>query len=290
MNIYRSGNCWHRKNTAGFYLVKSANMSDHRGQNDGVLLHSNLDIDIVYKYDKVICGPHTDFYQAISFFKEYKGERTIYWNVLSNWQKELFERYAPNPKVKYVTLAFPVDTVTYTPSRKEDTFFIYVKLLHSSKINELMSFMETAPIKKLLKNYECKIFNYGSYKENEYLDFVKKAKFGIWLGRHESQGFAFEEAMSCNCPLYVYDIQSLKDECINDREYPWAHLEGDYPATAAAYFDDTCGKKVLELTTESFTEFFIDVATNKYEPREYVLQNLTEKNFLETIKTIFLIQ
>ena len=36
------------------------------------------------------------------------------------------------------------------------------------------------------------------------IKYIKKAKFGIVLGRHESHGFAIEEALSCNVPLLVW--------------------------------------------------------------------------------------
>ena len=40
---------------------------------------------------------------------------------------------------------------------------------------------------------------------------LKQARFCIWIGRHESQGFAFQECLASNVPILVWDVQSMKD-------------------------------------------------------------------------------
>ena len=37
----------------------------------------------------------------------------------------------------------------------------------------------------LSNGLEYKVFVYGNYEENDYLDWIKESKFGIWIGRHE---------------------------------------------------------------------------------------------------------
>ena len=82
--------------------------------------------------------------------------------------------------------------------------FVYVK---NRKV-------DTKKIQSLLeeKNLNYTWIVYGSYSEDDYIRIVQKSKFGIWIGSHESQGFALEEALSMNCPLLVLDAQSMHEE------------------------------------------------------------------------------
>ena len=41
---------------------------------------------------------------------------------------------------------------------------------------------------------------------------MQKAKYGIILDAHESQGFAIEEALSCNVPLLVWNTKFMSQE------------------------------------------------------------------------------
>jgi len=134
-----------------------------------------------------------------------------------------------------------------------------------------------------------KIFVYGSYSEQEYLDYVSKSLFGIWVGSHESQGFAFQEALSCNCPLFVFDVKSMKDECFGDF-YPWKNREisnNVLEATSASYWDDSCGIKIndynnIEVEFNNFINNF-----NNYKPRNFILNNLIVNIFINNLKNIF---
>ena len=286
MKLYKALTWWHPKNNEGMELMNSVQpVNNWNGENDGVILCSIIDINIVNNYDNVICGPHVDFLEALTFFKNYNENKPLIYNVLSKWQKKLFELYAPNKKVKYVCLPFPVNVDKFVPTKKTNRFFIYYKHVHSSRLNTIIELIKE---KKLDEVNEYKIFTYGSYNENDYLSYISSCKFGIWVGSHESQGFALEEALSCDCPLFVCDVNSLKDECVNDSNYCWEKLVGDYPATSATYFDETCGK-ICEYGSHelhsNFDEFIRDIES--YKPREYILNNLTNKKCLQMINDEF---
>ena len=101
------------------------------------------------------------------------------------------------------------------------------------------------------------------------------------MGRHESQGFALEEALSCNVPLLVWDVKSMNEE--HGSNY------NNIPATVIPYWDKRCGENFYNLNElESvFSKFILNI--NNYKPREYVLENLTfnvcEKNLINLIKS-----
>ena len=125
-----------------------------------------------------------------------------------------------------------------------------------------------------------KVFNYNiGYNEKEYLEYLQNSKFGIWIGRHESQGFALEEALSCNVPLLVWNIKSINQEY--GQNYP------DIPATSIPYWDDQCGEYFYDMSDfeEKCCLFFSKLET--YKPREYVLENLSmsvcEKQLMDLV-------
>ena len=93
-----------------------------------------------------------------------------------------------------------------------------------------------------------------------------------------------QEAMSCDTPIFVVNVKSLRDEW---GETIWRNFlpEHDLPATSASYFDDKCG---LITCTESWKEDFeMFVSSLKsYSPREFVVNNLSATACLEKWRKI----
>jgi glycosyltransferase involved in cell wall biosynthesis len=281
--IYFVGD-WHRKNKNGLQLVRDVTVRPWNGERDGIIFTNELNMDIVNQYDKVFVGPGIDFNYALNYCNAYQGDKMIIFNVLSPWLKNLFETYASNPKVNYITLPFPVDVERFQPSEKKKRFFIYVKHIAKERIDQISNLLYQCA--DLLKEYECRTFRYSSYEEGDYLHYIQSAEFGIWIDAHESQGFALEEALSCNCPLFVYDITSMKDECMDNGNHPWASYPGDLPATSVSYFDKTCG--VICKNKDDLYNMFLSFlqVIPRFTPRQFVVDHLTATQFIDNIKKI----
>lgn len=281
-NIYTKGWC-HHKNIIGLQLLQKINMrvTAWNGQNDGlIMLLDNIDYNVINNHKKVIIGPHYDFFKHLEQFKKYSGLKIIYCNVLSDWLCVLLRNIVRNEKIHFIALPFPVDIEKFTPTIKTDTFFIYFKHVHSSRFNKVIECLE-----KINTTLTCKVFTYGKYNESDYLEYLKSSKFGIWIGSHESQGFAFQEALSCNCPLFVYDINSLKDECVDDTSYPWGHFNEECKATSASYFDETCGMicKDTDNMEDKLNIFLHNVNNATYNARNYIINNLSPEKCKERL-------
>jgi glycosyltransferase involved in cell wall biosynthesis len=132
-------------------------------------------------------------------------------------------------------------------------------------------------------NINVRVFNCNArYKEEDYINYLHNSRFGIWLDAHESQGFALEEALSCNVPLFVWNVTSLNQEygC----KYP------DIPATSIPYWDNRCGESFTSISEiqEKFQKFMDNLSS--YKPREYVLENLSinvcENKLINIIKNM----
>ena len=132
-------------------------------------------------------------------------------------------------------------------------------------------------------NINVHVFGYTSkYKEEDYINYLHNSRFGIWLGRHESQGFALEESLSCNVPLFVWDVTSMNQE--------YGYNYSDIPATSIPYWDNRCGESFTNISEiqDKFQKFMDNLTS--YKPREYILENLSmdvcENKLINIIKNI----
>lgn len=178
----------------------------------------------------------------------------------SKWVCELWK-----PAEKFVpikNLPFPVEIDKFKPIKNNrNKVFIYYKARASSELNILTNFLQQ-------KNIKYKIFDYRKrYKEEDYIDYLQNAKYGIVLDAHESQGFAIEEALSCDVPLLVWNVSSLTQE--QGTHYP------DIFATSIPYWDNRCGEYFYKAKDfeNKYSEFIDKIDT--YKPREFILKNLS---------------
>jgi hypothetical protein len=282
MRIIIYGNL-HHKNKNGLELVSKEiqvlflnSLEGIEKYDDGetILLITNNIYQV--NFSKVIYGPQIDLRDIIK-----KSKENIKVNVLSKWISNICYDFVTDNKVNFLNIPFPVDINKFKPKEdKENKCFIYYKNVERYKL-ELAE--------KLIKDYniDYKVFLYGSYNEEEYLNYISKCKFGIWVGCHESQGFALEEALSCNCPLFILNVTSMKDEF--NGSFPWRDTSISFhnlTATSAQYFDNTCG---VISNFQTYKEDFILFLKNldQYQPRNYVIENLGVTQFINKLKEEF---
>ena len=215
-----------------------------------------------YPTTKFIFGPHFSVFPENNI-EIIKGTNSLYIQP-SKWVVDLWNNFPLCRDLKIQDIPFGVDTKKFSPIKNicnRDNIFIYHKRRNPEDLNILQSFLKNL-------NINFKIFDYvNKYSEEEYLNYLKESKFGIWLTAHESQGFALEEALSCDVPLLVWNITSLNQEYGSN--YP------NLPATTLSYWDKRCGEYFTN-NNELYTIFniFINNLEN-YKPREYILENLS---------------
>ena len=64
------------------------------------------------------------------------------------------------------------------------------------------------------QNENYKVVKYWHYKEEDYQHELNRSKFVIWLGCHESQGFALQSALAKNIPILCWSVKYLKQEWV----------------------------------------------------------------------------
>jgi glycosyltransferase involved in cell wall biosynthesis len=258
--------------------------------------HTNLDdidlskFDVIYspcfpinvsKYPntKFIFGPHFSVFPITHQMNIIRENKNVIYVQPSDWTRDVWIHNPICNGIRIETMPFGVDTDKFNeikPINERKNVFIYFK---RRQPDELMF------IKNFLKKFNItyKVFDYVQrYNENEYIDYLHNSKFGIWLDAHESQGFALEEALSCNVPLLVWDISSMKQE--HGSNY------GNIPATTIPYWDERCGESFKHSNELQCTfDKFID-EINTYKPREYILENLSieicNKKFVDIVNKI----
>jgi hypothetical protein len=258
--------------------------------------HTNLDtinlhhFDIIYspscpidvsKYpnSKFIFGPHFSVFPNKNQMDLISGNKNVIYIQPSEWAKNAWINNPICKNIRFETLPFGVDTDNFNQIKsitERNKVFIYFKRRQSHELNFVIQFLNSRGI-------TAKIFDYvNKYHENEYIDYLHDSKYGIWLDAHESQGFALEEALSCNVPLLVWNVVSMNQE--------YGSTYGDVPATSIPYWDERCGEHFTDVNNFelTFNKFINNL--NNYNPREYILENLSievcNKRFIEVANKI----
>ena len=228
-----------------------------------------------YPNSKIMFGPHFWVFPSLHdpLFTHSKPEhanRCIYL-TLSDWNKKVYDEFIPlsNQIIPFVSIPFGVDFKRLPKIEPyEYDCIIYYKCIHPSRLSYCIKIIESLGLR-------YKIYYYGSYQKEEYLSTLQKTRFVVWIGRHESQGFAVEECLASNTPIYMYDVISMKEEYVND-QYIYQHYSQDLFATVAPYWNNNCGMKVYsDAEFSSQLSEFMNQLSN-YRPAEYVEQNLTD--------------
>jgi len=216
-----------------------------------------------YPNTKFIFGPHFSVFPESNHMNLIKGNNSVYIQP-SEWAKNAWINDPICQNIRFETLPFGVDIEKFKPVKpiyERNKVFIYYKRRHPNELKALYQFL-------ISKNINPKIFNYVTkYPENEYVNYLKESRFGIWLTAHESQGFALEEALSCDVPLLIWNVTSMNQEYNSNYK--------DIKATTIPYWDNRCGEYFTNFNElpNAFTTFISKL--NQYKPREYITENLS---------------
>lgn len=113
---------------------------------------------------------------------------------------------------------------------------------------------------------------YGNYREEDFRAALSMCRSMIFLCEHETQGIAYQQALSCGVPIFAWD-----------RGGPWRdptyypHKVKFGPVTSVPYWDERCGMKFKDAAefTASWPDFWDRVKAGRFAPRDYILDHLT---------------
>jgi glycosyltransferase involved in cell wall biosynthesis len=212
------------------------------------------------------------------------SERCVY-NILSPWIRDVFLEMAEDFIVPMKELPFSVDVHKFKPINNSKNFdvdcIVYIKRRSTELINYTIDLLTK-------KNLKYKIFKYGSYNEDEYLQSLQKTKFMLTLDAHESQGFGLEEAMSSGVPLLVVDATSMYDETNDGVNSTYEkYRPKKLSATSVPYWSDECGIKITKMEDLSKGIDTMMLSYESFTPRDYIVRTLSDEVCMRRILDYF---
>jgi hypothetical protein len=113
---------------------------------------------------------------------------------------------------------------------------------------------------------------YGSYEEEQYKQALRRCRAMIFLCEHETQGIAYQQALASDVPILAWDQGGpWRDPSY----YPDKVVYG--PVSSVPYWDERCGQRFTDAADfrRQWPGFIDGVAAGRFQPRQYILDNLT---------------
>jgi hypothetical protein len=222
---------------------------------------------------KFIFGPHfwvfPDAHDPLFTASKPEHSERCFYNCLSEWNKQVHSEAIQAPCIPFVALPFGIEKSPALPKSE----YQYDCIVYYKRRNpKILEFCMNELVKR---GFRTRLFHYGSYHREEYMETLRRTKFVVWIGSHESQGFGLEECLATNTPIYLYDVKSMHEEYDRDH-YVYTGNPNPLFATTAPYWSPFCGIKVY--SNEEFAtrmdEFLKALPT--YRPATYVQSTLTD--------------
>lgn len=206
---------------------------------------------------------------------------TPFWNkpnlkhllIPCRWFKEMYDRDLPRP-IPTSVWAAGIDTRHWCPSPQQEAskqVLVYDKIRWEREqyVPQLLD-----PIVSKLKNegWDPVVIRYGFYEEETFREQLRHSKFMVFLCEHETQGFAYQQALSAGVPLLAWDRKGYwKDPTLYPDRVKFE------PVTSVPYFDDRCGLRFSGYAEfpETYDQFMEKLTTGMLNPRNYITENLT---------------
>ena len=190
--------------------------------------------------------------------------------VPGEWMRRMWEPYLAD-----IVTVWPVgiDTEQWKPvsSDKEYDFLLYdkVRWKHEEFEKELIQPIRDALCARRLTFLELR---YGSYAEQDYHRLLKRCRAMIFLCEHETQGIAYQQALSAGVPILAWD----RGGYWQDPSFFPDKVKFE-PVTAVPYWDERCGATFRDFNEFpiKLEEFSDKLRTGEFVPRDYILENLT---------------
>jgi glycosyltransferase involved in cell wall biosynthesis len=170
-----------------------------------------------------------------------------------------------------------IDTDVWQPRRLERKS---IDILLYDKVRWQHDHFETSliePIRAILRSNHRSFseIRYGLYEEHDFLAALRQCRTMIFLCEHETQGIAYQQALSCDVPILAWD----RGGYWQDPSY-YPHKVRFAPVTSVPYWDDRCGMRFSNMDEFGlvWNQFWEMHADECFRPRQYILDNLTLPN------------
>ena len=158
---------------------------------------------------KILYGPHHSVFPegALCGSRNEEWSSRCVYTTLSDWNYKVFQEFCANPAIPYAPLPFGLNPAIEDKSRYPKTMdcLVYYKRRDPEHLKYVTEVLKE-------KGLAFRVFSYGSYKNENYMEALKYVKFVVWIGSTESQGFSCQECLLSNIPILLWDATSMFDE------------------------------------------------------------------------------
>jgi glycosyltransferase involved in cell wall biosynthesis len=191
--------------------------------------------------------------------------------VPGEWMRRMCE---PHYGEQVVAWPVGIDTEHWRPAPitvKDIDILIYDKVMWeydrhlTTLINPLLAGLERRELKTAR-------LRYGYYREEEFRALLARSKSMLFLCRHETQGIAYQQALSCNVPIFAWNRAGFWQ----DPEF-YPERVRYQPVSSVPYWDARCGMTFADAAEfdNTFDGFWSNVRNGVFAPRDYILEHLT---------------
>jgi glycosyltransferase involved in cell wall biosynthesis len=188
------------------------------------------------------------------------------------WCKAMFETTWNNGRVQ----AWPVgiDTDLWRPAdpeQKSVDVLLYDKVLWNHDQHEV-TLIEPIRAELRKRRLSFRQMRYGFYLEEDLRSALAQCRTMIFLCEHETQGIAYQQALSCGVPIFAWD----RGGYWQDPHY-FPHRVKFGPVTSVPYWDGRCGRRFANGSefAAGWQDFWEAANAQLFNPRAYVVENLT---------------
>ena len=206
--------------------------------------------------------------------------------VPGEWMRQMFEPYYGDR-----VLAWPVgiETDVWKPEPKKSKdidVLLYAKVRWKKQEYEL-SLISSIRDQLTKRDLNVAELCYGFYKEEHFHALLARSKSMIFLCEHETQGIAYQQALSCGVPILAWD----RGGYWQDPSY-YPDRARFFGVSSVPYWDDRCGIKFKDIQEfpSKLDTFLNKLAQRRFSPRDYILENLTleicAQRYLEILEQV----
>lgn len=206
--------------------------------------------------------------------------RNRFYLVGSEWVRELF---APYYGSKCVIWFAGLDLEKWYDTRNDPKtidVLLYDKI-HWERERYRRKLVEPIMERLQRRGLTVEVLQYGLYDYPAYRAALSASRSMIFLGEHETQGFAYQEALASNVPVLAWDQGWWLDPTRLKFE------NRPIRATSVPYFSEECGDRFRNLDEfdEALDRFWSRIGD--FEPRAYVERELSLKKSAEVYMSYY---
>ncbi len=191
--------------------------------------------------------------------------------VSCEWLKRMYEQAVDVPVEVW---AAGVDTYTWHPrpeTPKDVDVLLYDKVRWQRDKFEA-ELIQPICAELTRRGLRHQTIRYGHYLEEDFHRLLGRCRAMIFLVEHETQGFAYLQALACGVPILAWDAGGFW----KDPEF-YPHRVRFEGVSAVPYWDDRCGVKFAGAGdfTPALDGFLDAVNRGVFRPRDYVVEELS---------------